>query len=515
MTIICLLIIVLLCIGITTVKIMDSNIRSQNSSSIMDLAYTIASMDEIKENLYIHEDHNVIQSKVEEIRKNTRFQYIIVLDMDGVRFSYPNPHGVGKAYKDSGADEALQKGLAYVRRDNSRFISAIWGAVPVYYSDKQVGAVLVGLLDDTVEKSSRYYIIFLCGCIFFALIVGGVIAWSVSKSIKKSIFGLEPEDISSLMGQRDLILHSLNQGIICVDKKGNIEFLNDIAKIVLKVHNIDQTINILEINNNLSKDILQVLEMQETMYNQEVKIDNNKTLMCSYKILKNHKEQIVGVLTVFEDLTQVKEMAENLTGVKKITDSLRAQHHEFSNKLYTISGLIQLEEYDKALNYITDISTKKQNINNVLNNNINYPHLSALLLSKTNRATEAKIKVVIDENSKLDRLPKSINIDELCSIVGNLFENSIEALLGIENKEIYIKIYSGDKFLDIIVKNDGPEIDKESRANVFEKGFTTKNGSRGYGLNIIKNIIDYADGTIKLISHYGTEWHVKIPMKRV
>ncbi|MCS4454182.1 Spo0B domain-containing protein [Clostridium botulinum] len=50
--------------------------------------------------------------------------------------------------------------------------------------------------------------------------------------------------------------------------------------------------------------------------------------------------------------------------------SLRAQNHEFMNKLHTISGLIQLEEYDEALQFISDMAKSRNSISNILSHNI-------------------------------------------------------------------------------------------------------------------------------------------------
>lgn len=76
------------------------------------------------------------------------------------------------------------------------------------------------------------------------------------------------------------------------------------------------------------------------------------------------------MVITFEDLTEVRKMAEELTGIKKMAWSLRAQNHEFMNKLHTISGLVQLEEYDEAVKFINVIASSKKNITTIISDKI-------------------------------------------------------------------------------------------------------------------------------------------------
>lgn len=512
-TIIVMLICIVWGIGIVTLKIMNVTIDKQNESTVMDMAYSIAAMEEIQKSL-VQGNTKSIQSKIEDIRKNTRFQYIIVLDMKKIRYSYPNEYGIGKEYMGIGTDKVLNNGAPELIKDENQFISAIWGAVPIFHENKQVGAVLVGLLDDAVKSEIAMYHFFIYLSIIIALIIGALAAWFLAKSIKNTIFGLEPKEISLLLGERDLILHSLKYAILEVDNNQNIQFYNSAAASILENPYDLKGKNLKDVNENLYYDLLEATKVESTLYNQEVRISSNKTVLCSYKVLTNYKNDTNGILISFQDLTEVKELAEELTDIKKVTDALRAQRHEFSNKLYTISGLIQLEEYDKALSYITEISADRKKTSQVLNNNIKFSHLSAILLAKSNRAEEAKILMKIDKDSILDRIPEGMSIDDICSIAGNLIENSIEALIGRKNGEIYFKILSDENILKIVVKDNGPGINIDIRENIFKKGFTTKKGNRGYGLNIIKNIVHSVEGKIKLICNSGTQWEISIPMKR-
>ncbi|MBU3143633.1 sensor histidine kinase [Clostridium sp. CF012] len=501
-------------IGIVTYYQVQNSVETQMGNNAMDLAVTIASIDIIEETLATSKDYEIVQDTIESFRKKTRFQYIIVMDMKGIKYSYPYGNSLGKKYADGGEEQVLTKGESYVARDRNVLISAIRSFVPIYYNGEQVGAVLVGLLTDTVYAELSNHMFNLKIVLVVALLMGILCAALLASTIKKSIFGLEPKEIALLLGQRDLILQNLKNGIIAIDKDGKVILFNKVAKEILKLEDANIGKSVASLNLNYTDEMMEVLRRGEGVYNQEVKMRPGKTLMCSHTLLKNHKEEIIGVVSSFQDLTEVKNMAEELTGIKKMTCALRAQNHEFMNKLHTISGLIQLEEYNEAVEYISHISKLRGEVSDILSKRIKNTHIAGLLLAKYNKATEAKISVEIDANSYLDKIPENITVDEICSVIGNLIENSIEELVKFENGKIFIRLISNNEALRIRIQDNGPGISESIIDSVFVRGFTTKPGNRGFGLSIVKQIVDYAGGDINILQDDGTIWDIFIPMKR-
>ncbi|MBZ9687751.1 sensor histidine kinase [Clostridium estertheticum] len=501
-------------IGIVTYYQAQNSVETQMGNNAMDLAVTIASIDIIEETLATSKDYQTVQKTIESFRKKTRFQYIIVMDMKGIKYSYPYGNSLGKKYTDGGEERVLTNGVSYVAKDRNVLITAIRAFVPIYYNGEQVGAVLVGLLTDTVYAELSFHVLCLKISLVGGLILGIVGAVILSNTIKKSIFGLEPKEIALLLGQRDLILQNLKNGIIAIDKDGQVILFNKIAKEILKLEDENIGKSVANLNLNYTDEMMEVLRTQEAVYNQEIKMRPGKTLMCSHTLLKNHKEEIIGVVSSFQDLTEVKNMADELTGIKKMTCALRAQNHEFMNKLHTISGLIQLEEYNEAVEYISHISKLRGEVSDILSKRIKNTHIAGLLLAKYNKATEAKISVEIDSNSYLDKIPENITVDEICSVIGNLIENSIEELVKFENGKISIRLISNNEALRIRIQDNGPGINENIIDKVFKRGFTTKTGNRGFGLSIVKQIVDYAGGDINILQDNGTIWDIFIPMKR-
>ena len=501
-------------IGIVSYYQVQNSVETQMGNNAMDLAVTIASIDKIEQTLATSKEYKTVQDTIESFREKTRFQYIIVLDMDGIKYSYPYGRSLGRKYADGGEERVLKKGESYVAKDKNVLFSALRAFVPIYYNGEQVGAVLVGLLTATVYAELSIYMFYLKIALIGGLLLGILAAALLSNSIKKSIFGLEPKEIALLLGQKDLILQSLKNGIIAIDNQGIVILFNKMAKEMLNLEDEDIGKNISNLNRKYSEEFMEVLKSKEAVYNQELKMCHDKTLICSHSLLRNPKEEIIGVVSSFQDLTEVKHMAEELTGIKKMTSALRAQNHEFMNKLHTISGLIQLEEYDEVIEYISDISKVRQEVSDTLSKRIKNVHIAGILLAKYNKATEAKISIEIDSNSYIDEIPKTITADEICSVIGNLIENSIDELVKIENGKLYVLLNSNSKALTIRIVDNGPGISKDILGSVFNRGFTTKEGNRGFGLSIVKEIVKDAGGSINITQENGTIWDIYIPMKR-
>ncbi|MCJ7687792.1 MAG: PAS domain-containing protein [Clostridiaceae bacterium] len=323
-------------IGIVSYYQVQNSVETQMGNNAMDLAVTIASIDKIEETLATSKDYKTVQDTIESFREKTRFQYIIVMDMEGMKYSYPYGRSLGKKYADGGEKPVLTKGESYVAKDKNVLFSALRAFVPIYYNGEQVGAVLVGLLTATVYAELGVHMLYLKISLVVGLLLGVGAAALLANSIKKSIFGLEPKEIALLLGQKDLILQNLKNGIIAIDKDGKVILFNKIAKEMLNLEDEDIGKYISDLNMKYSEEIMQVLKNEEAVYNQEIRMCYDKTLMCSHSLLKNPKDEIIGVVSSFQDLTEVKHMAEELTGSKNMTCALRAQNHEFMNKIHTI-----------------------------------------------------------------------------------------------------------------------------------------------------------------------------------
>lgn len=209
-------------------------------------------------------------------------------------------------------------------------------------------------------------------------------------------------------------------------------------------------------------------------------------------------------------------MLNALSEVRRYSEDLRAQTHEFTNKLYVLSGLLQLQHYDEAIELIQKESSLHLNKNRLVLEQIKDKTVQAILLGKISKASEKKVDFAIDENTSLDTVPEHIDMTKLITILGNLIDNAIEAVEGNQVKEVIF--FATDIGEDIIfdITDNGVGIEKESMARLFDTGFSTKQAfDRGYGLASVKDSVDELGGVIEVYNKTdgGAVFSVFIPKR--
>ena len=198
---------------------------------------------------------------------------------------------------------------------------------------------------------------------------------------------------------------------------------------------------------------------------------------------------------------------EDFEGTKFLVDSMRANNHDFTNKLHVILGLIQIGQYDKAVSYIQNISIiQRETISKVMNS-IENPSFAALIVGKIARSSECNVKFILNEGSCLKNEDISIPSEALVTITGNLIDNALDSMnkdTSKNEKELSLGIYTRPGELLIIVKDTGTGIPEEIKEKIFENGFSTKGPGRGIGLYHTKQLVSSLGGTITVESQVGT-----------
>ena len=198
---------------------------------------------------------------------------------------------------------------------------------------------------------------------------------------------------------------------------------------------------------------------------------------------------------------------EDFEGTKFLVDSMRANNHDFTNKLHVILGLIQIGQYDKAVSYIQNISIiQRETISKVMNS-IENSSFAALIVGKIARSSECNVKFILNEGSCLKNEDISIPSEALVTITGNLIDNALDSMnkdTSKNEKELSLGIYTRPGELLIIVKDTGTGIPEEIKEKIFENGFSTKGPGRGIGLYHTKQLVSSLGGTITVESQVGT-----------
>ncbi|MFD3447159.1 DcuS/MalK family sensor histidine kinase [Microbacteriaceae bacterium 4G12] len=506
-------IIVLLVTDILISKNITKKREDTLKEKITDIARTVARSSIVIDGLSGTRDETEIQSYSNQIKDVTNVSFVVVLDMNLIRKSHPDPQAIGYRFLDvKDATPSLQ-GKEYVSIARGVLGNGMRVFTPVVNKDgKQIGVVTVGILldevkQDVAESQSIIYVGTVIG-----LLVGVIGALLLARHIKKILFGLEPSEIAMVLEERDAMIHSLKDGVFAVDRTGKITLVNAGAIRLLQLGDIAD--HLIGKDAGEYMDVFQeVLDTGNPEFNREQYYNGVLVLINCVPVRVD--DEIVGAIATFRDKTEVKKLAEQLTGVQLYTDALRAQSHEFMNKLHVILGMVHMEYYDKLGEYVQEIVHEHKKEIGFIMKRIKSPVFAGFLLGKYSDAREDGVELIINQDSYLPEAVDSDVIHDLVKITGNLINNAIEAMHGCKEKKIIVSIdYDAEtKCLYIEVKDTGKGIERDIRENIFTKGFSTKGENRGLGLFFVQQSLRKLQGDLQLrtVVGKGTTFRIKLP----
>lgn len=478
------------------------------------IAHIVANDSIVIDGLVWKADTSAIQTYTNRILKNTGVQFIVVMDMDGIRKSHPDPQKIGHHF--IGGDEGpVLKGKEHVSLAEGTLGISMRVFVPIFSeTGEQLGAVAVGISADNVKervKESRHIIYIGVGVGVLVGIIGAIL---LARHIKKSLFGLEPHRIAKILEERNTMLQSVKEGIIAVDKEARVTLINNEAKRLFKKSGLEEDFIGKDVElympNSRIKEVLQTGEVQ---LNEEQNIYG--ITIVTNRVPLYVKGEIVGAIATFRDKTEIRKLAEELTGIRLYAEALRAQSHEFMNKMHVVLGLTHMKQYEELQKYISGMVSEHQYEIGGVMKRIKSPVFAGFLLGKLSYAREKNIKLIISEDSYMPEIDDESIIHELITIVGNLIDNALEAVTNCEQKQVEVKIQQGD-ILTITVQDTGKGIQEKEIEELFTKGYSTKGDNRGYGLYLVKESIQRINGEIHMHSLVGkgTTITIEIPKGR-
>ena len=207
------------------------------------------------------------------------------------------------------------------------------------------------------------------------------------------------------------------------------------------------------------------------------------------------------------------DMVESLHNLEKLNTTLRAQRHDYLNHFQVIYGLMELGEYEEAKKYLDPVFKDIMKVSRALKTK--EPAVNALIQVKMEASERSGIDFYPEIRSELGALP--IEVWNLCKILSNLIDNSIDILVKTqqEEKKINLDIFEDMEYYCFIVSNNGPAIPAEMQTEIFKVGVSSKKEEgHGMGLYIVSQIVKEAFGEIELIStKERTSFSIRIPKK--
>ncbi len=428
---------------------------------------------------------------------------ISVVNKDGIRIYHSNHSLIGTKY-DGNMPDFISNTDGYYAVDESGPSGNQRRAYAAVYNEdgEYVGVVMAIMLMKNIKTETAQMLFIFLLITVVAILIELIIAGQLSGKVKKSLMGYEPDVFTAMYKMRDNILETLAEGILAFDTNGVIQFANESAIRMLFDHPMNNLVG-------QSVDIIgdDILSRNIKNGNKERNINLAKADIILDCVPIKEDGKTVGTVAILHNRAEYTKLMEELSGTRYLVDSMRANNHDFTNKLHVILGLIQMEMYEDASSYIQNITmVQRENISKVMNA-VSVPAVAALLIGKIARASELNVNFVLREGCYYSASDMNLPAEMLITVIGNLLDNAFDAMNDSadykKHKELMFGIYSKHGAVLITVDDTGSGIKKEDMERIFENGFSTKGEGRGTGLHQVKSMVENFGGKITVESQEG------------
>lgn len=428
---------------------------------------------------------------------------ISIVNNDGIRLYHSNHSLIGTRY-DGNIPEFANRSAGYYTVDDNGPSGSQRRAYAAIYDEggEPVGFVMAIMLMKNIKVETFQMLFIFLMITVVAILIELIIAGELSGKVKKRLMGYEPDVFTAMYKMRDNILETLEEGILAVDENGVIQFANDSAVRML----CDDTKTTI-VGQNIETLGDEILSHTVKKGDKEFNVSLAKADIILDRVPIKEDEHVIGAIAVLHNRAEYTKLMEDLSGTRYLVDSMRANNHDFTNKLHVILGLIQMEMYNEASSYIQNITmVQRENISKVMNA-VNEPAIAALLIGKIARASELNVSFVLREGCYYSSADMNLPSEMLITVIGNLLDNAFDAMN--ENgdyqaqKELMFGIYSKPGAVLITVDDTGSGISKENIAHIFENGYSTKGEGRGTGLYQVKSMVENFGGKITVETQEG------------
>ncbi len=515
------LLIALAVASVASLRQSEADFRAQRAVPLRVTAQDLANLEVVRTQLSQRPVLQSLTSYAEQFRRRSGATVVHLTDAQGRILVSSDPTAVGSRVRldESGADQ----GRTWSGDVQERGRTALAAHAPVFDAGAatgtpdgprppaQVGIVVV--MDDYPSLADRAADLLpdLVRFLGLGLALGLIGAWLLSRLVKRRTRGLEPVEIAALADHREALLRSVREGVVAVGADGVITVLNDSARKLLDLDAAVGAEGTPVADLPVQPQVLDLLTGGGDQHDR-VLVVGERVLVANRNPVRYGGRQ-VGAVTTLRDRTELLAMQSELTARESITETLRAQTHEFSNQLHMISGLVQLEAYDEVSALIGTLTRRRAEINELVTARVLDPAVAALLIAKISLAAERGIEVVLAD-TVLPHLDPDLSAD-VGTVLGNLVDNAIDATVAAGGRRIDVQLAVTEDAVAVQVLDTGSGVPPEAVDEIFRRGWSTKPSDasgRGVGLALVQVVCARRGGHVSVHNQQGAVFTAVLPM---
>lgn len=492
----------------------DRRLHAEYGSRALDVARAVASAPAVRADVARYDDAPLtpsaaltdelaggqLQNVASEVQQRTGVLFVVITDDRGIRLAHPSREQLGQHVSTDPA-EALA-GHEVVLQQSGTLGDSVRAKVPVLRPDSNhvVGEVSVGISTSAVHRQLRQNLRMAAAMVGVALLIGIVGSLLLARRWRGLTLGLQPAELAELVRGQAAVLHGIGEGVLAADRAWKTTFVNDEACRLLEIGNepgrpVDEI--------GLTARVLDVFKSANST--PTLATVGDRIVVVSARSVSRGGHDL-GTVLVVRDRTDVESLTRQLDAVQSMSTVLRAQRHEFANRLHLLNGLLHGGRVDEASHYLDEL-LKSGPLGSALPgiDAIRDPYLQAFLAAKAAAAREAGVTLRIGENTWVSgRLVLPVDVT---TVLGNLLDNAIEAarLADSDTKEVEVELLQEHSTLHIAVADSGDGVVPDFVEHLFTEGASTRAdrgvpGGRGVGLALSRQIGRALGGDVWLSS---------------
>ncbi|MCC3279733.1 sensor histidine kinase [Arthrobacter sp. zg-Y40] len=498
----------------------EENTYEETGERMLAVAGTVAASDTVRAAAGAFPDGQVsgdsaLQDYAQEVMAGVGVDFVTIMDTDRTRLTHRNPEQIGKPYIGS-VDQALA-GKSFTETYTGTLGPSVRAITPVRDDAGNVTAlVAAGITVDRVGIARDARLPELFAIDAAALAAGALASYLLSRYLRRATYGLGPAELAHMFTFYDSALHSVREGLLLHNNRGELVLYNDEAAALLGLPPRGAGLEVPELP-DLPGPLASLLRTGRDA-REEVHLTGERILVVNQSdaVSPGPHGRRFGIVTTLRDCTDVESLTGELASMRTLADALSAQAHEHANRVHTLVSLIELGRSEEALRFATADLEQSQHLNDEVLAGVEEPAVTALLMGKAAQARERGIDLEITVAAAGGRFSGGgVEPVELVTIIGNLLDNAFDAAAGL----VTLSLGSDDGALLIAVEDDGPGVDSDVLERIFEQGFSTKQlpegrtaSGRGIGLALVRQAVNRLSGRIQVLPGHGACFRVDIPL---